>query len=128
MKTLKKSILNGIFPVIGLILLIIFINSLLNVKKIQKNPEITTALIIDFKEDREWIHLVYKYSVNGVEYKKTDAHTFYKVNFSNFKNKRIPVVYQKNKPNRSYLLLSPNHFAKLGQPFPDSLKWLLEFE
>lgn len=40
----------------------------------------------------------------------------------------FPVIYNTNKPSQSEVLVFPSDFAEFDLPFPDSLRWVLEYD
>jgi hypothetical protein len=121
-----KKIANIIFIITPFIIIGYIIYSIMVISSIKKNPEITTGLIVGYKENRNRICLIYEYTVDNKKYTKKDIEEYYNLDFNLVKNKKIPVVYNKNNHNWSYLLMTPQDFGQLGKPFPDSLKWLLK--
>ncbi|MDB5200834.1 MAG: hypothetical protein JWQ27_243 [Ferruginibacter sp.] len=44
-----------------------------------------------------------------------------------FIGKHFPIMYS-SEINKGQILVTPNNFAEMGIPFPDSLKWVLQYE
>ena len=73
----------------------------------------------------------YMLSVNGKNYKGSSRFTTGEIHTENlikFWNKSFPAVYYPPNPSISDLLLLPKDFKKYGYAFPDSLKWILQYE
>jgi hypothetical protein len=52
---------------------------------------------------------------------------FIKDAINNINGKFFPVAIDSLKRSNSWLLVSPDHFKKMGITFPDSLKWILKY-
>lgn len=70
----------------------------------------------------------YRYYINGVKYsnKISLGIKFQPHGSSYLMNRTLPVVYEKDNPNNSWLLIKPTDFEYFNLPFPDSLKWIKE--
>ena len=108
-----------------IIILFVFLLSCNHAKQISKNPDFTIAKILETPDcGKSGFSLVYKYKVNNIVYIGEEAV------FSNCREKFIgkyfPVVYYKENPKHSILIVSFKDFQKWNLPYPDSLKWTYE--
>ncbi len=93
--------------------------------QIKKDPIFSIAKITGTKSDgRGYFYLIYEYYVNNVKYTKQQGQ-FSRCE-SKFYGKYFPVVYYKENPKHSILLVAPRDFVKWGIPYPDSLSWTYE--
>ncbi len=68
----------------------------------------------------------YWFNVNGQIFKdRSNLGLIYKDTLKDILiGKQFPVVYCRQDPSKSEVLISPEFFQKFGYPFPDSLLWL----
>lgn len=72
--------------------------------------------------------LVYTFQIGSDSY--SNSTSFYDIVTSDpsvFIGKSFPVIYSSKNPSNSRLLATPKDFAEQNQPFPDSLKWMLNY-
>lgn len=75
--------------------------------------------------------LDYQYIINDKEFKATGAYLAEEIKYyignDFFVNKTFPIVYYPPRPSISRILITPRDFSDFNMPFPDSLKWVLQY-
>lgn len=96
---------------------------------ILKNPSLTSGTVtgVDLK-GRLGNFIEYHFSYGGNLYSSDgNAHKEY-ASLRNFIiNKKFPVVFDSVNPNYNMILILPEDFKNYNIPFPDSLKWVLNY-
>ena len=88
------------------------------------NGKITNAKVIEFKNGRgEEKYLKYEYYVNKVRYSGEKTLWISGRYIKRYIGKYFPVLYLKDKPNYSRLLVTRYSFESNNLSFPDSLRW-----
>ncbi len=94
-------------------------------QEIKTDPVYTIAKVVETRSDgKGGFSLIYKYSVNGIEFKSERVKFFQCEN--KFKGKFFPVVYYRKNPKHSILLVAPRDYFSWGRTFPDSLEWVYD--
>jgi len=74
----------------------------------------------------------FKISVNGNDYYASSRYLTSILSAadceSHFLGKTFPAVYNLKNPSLANLLIFPEDFALYNYPFPDSLKWVLQYK
>ncbi|MNS42037.1 tRNA(Glu)-specific nuclease WapA precursor [compost metagenome] len=122
----KRSIilqLIGIAIIIGAFITMVVKNE----DRFRHRTEICQAIIISSGNSYKGeLTLDYEFRVGNKIYKGA-AGPYTKIpsrNYSDFQGKSFSVIYEKNKPENSGLLLTPSNFERYNIPYPDSLKWI----
>lgn len=111
--------------IIGLVIIVIW-NISTSTKELRENGILMNAELIDVVTTyRGTPKYQYKFYYKGKFYIENDASGVQKLNI--FIGKTFPIIYSP-KSNRSHLLMTPADFEKFGIPFPDSLRWVLEYQ
>ncbi len=116
---------------IGLFILVIFIAVKIfgpNKKRLLKNGDFGTAEITDFhKALNEGVWTRYEYKINSKVYTRNEntGSPLYK-NKEMFIGKVFPILYSKENPQVSYILILNRDYEGLGLMRPDSLAWLCD--
>jgi hypothetical protein len=71
------------------------------------------------------LNLNYEFYYNGKKILGSDAFNKFRGN-QDFVNRNFPVMYEP-KLGSAKLLVEPSDFKRFGLPFPDSLKWVLNY-
>ena len=127
---INKKIIWGAFILFVIVTLFLMIRSLFLDNELEQKGKVTYAKITDYKLGyRGGIAYIYSFDLDGkrIEGKTTfpelsSSHSF------EFLNKSFPVIYLENKPTCNRLLISRISFKESRIQFPDSLKWVIEFE
>lgn len=132
---IKETIKNPIvsFAIIIIISFFIYINA----KKsgdnyrsnILKNPSVTSGTVtgVDLK-GRLGNFIEYHFSYDGNFFSSDgNAHKEYSSLRNFIINKNFPVVFDSLNPNYNMILILPEDFKSYNIPFPDSLKWVLNY-
>jgi hypothetical protein len=73
----------------------------------------------------------FKFVVKGQYYNGSSGYSDMNLSSANFdsifKGKTFPVIYDGSNPHNADILITPTFFKHFGVPFPDSLKWVLEY-
>jgi hypothetical protein len=70
----------------------------------------------------------YEYFVNGIKYQGLKTTSFDPELSYKLQNKSFPVIYLKNNPAKSRMLIFEYDFEVLRLNHPDSLKWVEEYK
>ena len=121
MKNSKLTMIIGIVAFV-LILFVIKYSDLM----LTKNGVLLNAKTLQWGISAKMgMDLHYEFFYNRKRY--TSNNTFYKIRgLREFENKYFPVMYDP-KMGSSQLLLYPLDFKRFNLPFPDSLKWVLQY-
>jgi hypothetical protein len=128
-KKMKKIIL--FFGILAGVILVIYIFAKNKPDEIIANKQFTVGQITDYQDlsKPSCYVLKYSYEVGGISYNNmSSSHRIAKNNYKYFSGKTFPVVYAKTNPERSYILITPYAFKEWGLIFPDSLKWVMQYE
>ncbi len=68
--------------------------------------------------------VVFKFSVNAINYEGKIKNGYFKSEVSDVKNNSFPVAYQKDDVTNAFILIKPEDFEYFDIPFPDSLNWV----
>ena len=70
----------------------------------------------------------YSYTINGKKYSnKIYLNYKFRTHGSSYlMNRTLPVIYEKDNPKNSWLLIRPTDFEYFNLQFPDSLNWIKE--
>lgn len=133
MNSQQKNRLMGILLLVFCVVGVIW--GITRQKKLQNSNEIGTGKTTAFKSGGRgnaggiWIDFVL--TVNGKEYKGSSRYQTYQVSNDNLRdhiiNRNFPVVYNPSNPSISSLLLTQKDFSRFGYPFPDTLRWVLQY-
>lgn len=87
-----------------------------------------TVLSFDTGSRHRVATLTYSFEVHGLKYSGSyNADDFSSGELNYFVGRHFPVVYQRNRPGNSYLLLTEGDFKEFKMGYPDSLKWVLVY-
>ncbi len=77
------------------------------------------------------ISLIFKFNVEGREIEGNAAFNSSELYYSDVEKfivgKTFPVVYNPNSPHSNHLLIRKKDFEQFNVPFPDSMKWVLQY-
>lgn len=106
------------------------IRSIILDRKLETNGLIANGKIIDYKLGyRGTIAFIYSFEVNGKRIlSKTSFPELIPNQPTDFIDKSFPVIYLSDNVSYCELLISRYSFDKFNIPFPDTLKWVTEFE
>jgi hypothetical protein len=94
-----------------------------------REGDIISGRIIDYGPGGKsaTISFKYEYYIDGKTYTKITGYAgIAYANGNNFVNKNVPLIYSR-KINSVRLLLIPVDFEKYQVPFPDSMRWVLNY-
>lgn len=91
----------------------------------KNHPTIVTARIVHLSKNRGNNYFDFEFDYKGVHYEGGGQLHISARNV--FKWRYVPVIFETEDPDNSYLLLGPKEFEKFGLPFPDSLNWVKEY-
>lgn len=115
------------FVFIGCIITAFLILVYFNNKRFERRNEVISAIVTDHGTSHKAdLILYYEFNILGKAYKGEAMYSIGQGNYSDFLNKKFPVIYEKDHPDNSGLLLSPYDFKEYNIPYPDSLKWVKE--
>ncbi len=91
----------------------------------------TTAFTSNGRGNEGGIWIDYILGLNGEEYKGSSRYLTSEITSDDLQNfilhKTFPVAYNPSNPSVSSILITPKDFSRYGYPFPDSLKWVLQY-
>ena len=121
LKAKKKSII-----AIVIVIVVFFIYHNLLWADLKYNGVIITGLLksTSYHSKSSLIDFEYSYEFEGKMYKSSFSSG--KKDYSIFIGKSFPVVVSRL-TNKSTMLITPSHFNEFNIPFPDSLKWVLQY-
>lgn len=133
----KRKILRGIITLIVLAVFLIVIGSLsyyynrddLNKEKAEfdSRKRFTTATVISFKM-RGFKAVAADYTYTYDVKNKIYSGDFQALSGSDaFLDKKFLVAYDSINPQNNYILVFPRNFQELGLTFPDSLRWVIQY-
>ena len=102
--------------------IILLMSSCSDYPTIKEAPAFTLGTVVDTWEGRGFT-LIYTYKVRDRIFKKNGSSVFYKCEYK-FKGKKFLVVYNREEPKISMLLVRPEDYLKWNLVYPDSLKWV----
>ena len=102
-----------------------------NISKLQKNMVLKAARVdsfwVQFKSQS--CYVCYSFSYKEKIY--NGESDLYGINCNQsgnyFIKKAFGIAIDTANPKNSLILITPNHFKKIGLPYPDSLKWVLKY-
>ena len=108
----------------------LMINGIFTDKKLRKEGVLTTAVVTDCKFGyRGGISFIYEFILEGKLIKnKKSFMEIVPSKGANFLHKSFPLLYLETSPSNNQILISRYSFEEFKIPFPDSLKWVIEFE
>jgi hypothetical protein len=102
---------------------------------LKKNHKIGTGITTDYTAGGRgnaggiWIDFVL--TVGDKKYKGSSSYQTSEISGHDLRhhilNKNFPVVYNPSNPSVSSLLITPKDFSRFGYPFPDTLRWVLQY-
>jgi len=105
-----------------LLIVVVFFISCDYTHQIKKDPMFTIGRVINTESDgRGYFYLVFEYKVDKKNYTKEQGQ--YSRCESEFIGKYFPVIYYKNNPKHSQMLVALSDFEKWRVRYPDSLSW-----
>jgi hypothetical protein len=126
--TLKHKIL--LLVVFAIALSAIFVSSYYTSRKkaasLLAHKGFTSGNIIRFQKTTIPVMRAYEYRVKGTK-KSSLGISMDTVQWVHFIWKSFPVIYDTTNPVEHFMLIFPDDFKKYGLLFPDSLKWVLQY-
>lgn len=94
---------------------------------IMENPIIANCQIkkVTFINKRGY-RIEYEYIINGKIYNSDSYRSIFPLNNVAI-GKFFPFIYNKEKPEKHEILITPDNFQEFGIEFPDSLDWVLPY-
>jgi hypothetical protein len=109
---------------ICLVILLVVIGSC-NLPSLKEKGVLTTGKITDeLHSSSSGVFLRYEYSVEGEKYIGSSETIYFC--YGLFVGKVFPVIYHKEHPNISAILVDPRDFENFNVEFPDSLVWVYD--
>lgn len=113
----------------------IVIYALWSKNKLQENHTVITGKIINCQNGSRGnggsLFFDYSISIANKNYNASSSYWTNELSFfaaeKYFVGKTFPVAYNPSKPSESSILITPKDFSRYGYPFPDSLKWVLQY-
>ncbi len=98
-------------------------------KNILNKPTLTTGIITNVElKGRLGNFVEYHFDFNrNTIYSNGNAHNEYAPLKNFIVNKQFPVIFSSVNPNYNMILILPEDFKEYNVPFPDSLKWVLQY-
>lgn len=101
------------------------------ISNLKENVILKTASVdsfwVQFKSSTCYIN--YSFNYQGIFY--NGESDLYGINCNQSGNhfimRTFPLAIDTTNPKNSLILITPNHFKKIGLPYPDSLKWVLKY-
>jgi|GEM_PF-5798570 len=128
MKYSKQSVVGGIILGVSILYGSFFKKDYrIDLKK--KNTEIGIGKITrEYIPTKSMSHsLTYKFDYAGKQFSKGRNITGVLNSPHRFVNKFFPVVFSKDDPAESAILITPDDFAFFDRDFPDSLSWVIQW-
>ncbi len=102
-----------------------------HISKLKENKILQTARIDSFWVQFKSSSCYVNYSFNYKEKLYNGERDLYGINCNQsgnyFIKRTFPIAIDTTNPKNSLILITPNHFKKIGLPYPDSLKWVLKY-
>lgn len=99
-------------------------------KKYKENGVLTIGTVVKVEDDykkRPYIH--YIFNADSKTYNSESPYPEFKSNIeTELIDKKFPVIYIKDNPMESEIVISRAKFKRFGLSFPDSLSWTIKLE
>jgi hypothetical protein len=118
---------------LGFICVIVYkvVEKINRISNLKENIILKTASVdsfwVQFKSSSCYVN--YSFNYKGIFY--SQERDLYGINCNQsgnyFIKRTFPIAIDTTNPQNSLILITPNHFKKIGLAYPDSLKWVLKY-